>query len=106
MVEKNGFFGPMMAFIPKKRGRFREVGRDLMKMNGSLIANPDAADPPAITIPEPLPLPDAGFAVAGIDHIGRAAIAGSIIARAVIVAVLRSNRAADNGTAEQAGCDA
>src|SRR6266850_1898255 len=70
-----------------------------------LVANPDVADPPAITIPEPLPLPDAGFAVAGIDHIGRAAIAGGIIARAVI-AVLRSDRAADDSTAEQSSGDA
>ena len=50
-------------------------GRDLMKMNGALVANPDVADAPAITIPETLPLPDAGFAVAGIDDIGWAAIA-------------------------------
>src|SRR5437899_11667028 len=80
---------------------------NLMKMNGSLVANPDAADAPAITIPEPLPLPDTGFAVAGIDDIGRAAavIARGIIARAV-VAVLRSDRAADNGAADQSGRDA
>jgi hypothetical protein len=43
-----------------------------MKVNGS-VANPDVANPPAITVPEALPLPDAG-AVAGIDDIGRAAI--------------------------------
>src|SRR6185369_10425917 len=89
------------------RAQFRNAGRDLMKMNGALVANPDVADAPAITIPEPLPLPDAGFTVAGIDHIGRAAaiVAGGIIARAVI-AVLGSNRAADDGAANQAGGDA
>src|SRR5437899_7690384 len=82
-------------------------GANLMKMNGSLVANPDVADPPAITIPEPLPLPDAGFAVAGIDDIGRAAaiVAGCIIAR-TIIAVLGRNRAADDGAADQAGRDA
>src|SRR5689334_18700648 len=80
---------------------------NLMKMNGSLVANPDVADPPAITIPEPLPLPDAGFAVAGIDDVRRAAaiVAGRIIPWAVI-AVLRGDRAADDGAAKQSGRDA
>jgi len=34
VVEKNGFFGPKVTFIPEKRGLFRDAGRDLMKMNG------------------------------------------------------------------------
>src|SRR5215207_7886783 len=73
----------------------------------ALVANPDVANPPAVTIPESLPLPDTGFTVAGVDHVGRtAAMVAGGIARAVIIAVLRSDRAADNGAAKQAGGDA
>src|SRR5450631_401872 len=66
-------------------------------------ANPDAADPPAIAVPEALPLPDAA-AIIVVGDIGRTAIAvaGSIVAGAVI-AVGRGKRAADDGAADHAG---
>jgi hypothetical protein len=32
--KKAVFFGPEMAFIPEKQAPFRDVGRNLMKMNG------------------------------------------------------------------------
>jgi hypothetical protein len=34
VAEKNGFFGPGMAFIPEMPVPFRDVGHNLMKMNG------------------------------------------------------------------------
>ena len=43
-----------------------------MKMNGDLSANPDAADPPAKTVPEALALPVAG--AGGVSHRGRDAV--------------------------------
>ena len=72
-----------------------------MKMNG-LIANPNAANPPTIAVPEPLALPEA----AGRRDIGWTAVIAvsrTIITRPVIVAVLGCDRAADNGATEQSG---
>ena len=57
----------------KMNGQERFPAKETGSRKKRSIANPDVADAPAITVPEPLPLPDAGFAVAGIDHIGRAA---------------------------------
>jgi hypothetical protein len=34
LVKKNGFFGPEVTFIPEKRVRLRDFGRNLMEMNG------------------------------------------------------------------------
>lgn len=72
-----------------------------------LVANPDAPDAPAITVPEALPLPEAFRSVTGIDHIGRTAISisGAIIARAVIITVLGGDRAADDGATDQSRGD-
>jgi hypothetical protein len=33
VIEKNGFFGPELAFAPEKRVPCRGVDRNLMKMN-------------------------------------------------------------------------
>src|SRR6185436_12921611 len=82
------------GWIPVRARKTRQTKR-------TLIANPDAADPPAIAVPEALPLPDTVRSVAGIDHIGPAAISGTIIARAVIITVLGSDRAADDGATDQ-----
>ena len=78
-----------------------------MKMNGLLGANPYVADPPAVTVPEPLPLPDAGFAVAGIDHVGRAAIVTVTgpVAWAIAIISGTGKRAADDGAADQSSRD-
>src|SRR6201991_1642619 len=62
------------------------------------VANLDAAHPPGITIPEPLTLPIAG----GTCGIGRPAV----VTRTAIIAVLRCNRAADDGAADQSGRNA
>jgi hypothetical protein len=35
VIEKKGFFGPKTAFTPEKQVLFRDIGRDLMKMNGA-----------------------------------------------------------------------
>jgi len=82
------------GWIPVRARKTRQTKR-------TLIANPDAADPPAIAVPEALPLPDTVRSVAGIDHIGPAAISGTIIARAVIITVLGGDRAADDGATDQ-----
>jgi hypothetical protein len=59
----------------------------LMKVNGS-VANPDTANPPAITVPEALALHIAGRTIAGVGDIGRTtaviAISRTIIAGPVI----------------------
>src|SRR5471032_2299108 len=65
-------------------------------------ANPHAANPPAIAVPETLPLPVTAAIVVG--DIGRAAViavAGSI-AGAIIIAVA-CERAADDGAADNSG---
>src|SRR5882724_2709009 len=80
-----------------------------MKMNGisrrtRSIAELDAANPPAIAVPEPLALPDARR----ILDIGRSAVIAvsrAIIARPVIVA-LGGDCAANNGAADHSGGDA
>src|SRR5260221_7806938 len=67
-------------------------------------ANPHAANPPAIAVPEPLPLPVAATIVIG--HIGGAAViavAGSIVAGAIIIAGA-CDRAADDGATDDSSC--
>src|ERR1700674_1861972 len=69
-------------------------------------ANPHAAHPPAIAVPETLPLPEAA-AIIVVADIGRTAVitvAGSIVARAIIIAGA-CQRAADDGTADNSGGD-
>jgi hypothetical protein len=89
-----------------------------MKMN-ALSANPNAADPPTIAIPEALTLPVAAIGIC-CGNIGRAAIigtggcigigtgsvgAGAVVTGSVITGAIvvwaRGNCAADNGTADQ-----
>src|ERR1700741_3241132 len=77
----------------------------LMKLNGS-AADADVAHPPGVTVPEALSLPIAG--AVGSAAIGR--IAGSVVARAIvisgtIVVRARRDRAADDGTADDSGGD-
>ena len=72
------------------------------------VANPGRCGPASHNRPRTAAAARCRVAVAGIDHIGRAAViavAGTIIARTVI-AVLRSDRAADDGAADQSGGDA
>src|SRR6266850_810721 len=94
-----------MALYETRPGKplvFRDASDVLMKVNGS-VANPDVANPPAIAIPEALALPDAGRTF----DIGRAAVIAvsrTVIARAVI-AVLRCDRAADDGATDQPSRD-
>src|SRR5712675_1128446 len=70
-------------------------------------AHPDTANPPAIAVPETLPLPDAA-AVIVVSDVGGAttiiAIAWAIIARAVIISGA-SERTADDGAANHAGSE-
>src|SRR5882724_2468616 len=63
-------------------------------------ANPHAANPPAVTIPEPLPLPVAVVIVAAIGRRTVIAVAGSVIARPIIAGARK--RAADDGAADDA----
>src|SRR5450755_1442530 len=66
-------------------------------------ANPDAANPPAIAIPETLPLPVAA-AIGVVGHIGRTAViavTGSVVAGTVIAGT--GQRAANNGAADHSG---
>src|ERR1700752_90664 len=93
--------------VPERHARFNEDEQDLS-------ADPDAAHAPAKAVPEALPLPVAG---AGRRlRIGRGAVLvvalrRIVLARAVVIAgaviiVLRSDRAADDGAADQPGRDA
>src|SRR5256885_1046523 len=114
MAGKSGFFWPHTANTPGNTGVSRGVARDLMKMNGYLAANLDAADPPAITVPEALALPITG--AGRIGHVGRRAVivvalrrivvARTVIIAGAVIAVLRGDRAANDGAADQAGRDA
>ena len=81
------------------------LGLFVTKMNGS-AANPDAADPPAVAVPESLPLPDAA-AIIVVGDIGRTAVAvtGSIIAGAISVIARAGKRAADDSAADDSGGD-
>src|SRR5450432_4665799 len=68
-------------------------------------ADPDVANPPAIAVPEALPLPGAA-AIIVIRDVGRPAVIAvtrSIITVAGAVAVRRGQRAADDGAADDAG---
>src|SRR5881227_669149 len=68
-------------------------------MNGS-AANPHAPNPPAVSIPETLPLPDAtAIVIVGDISAAAVAVSRSVISRAVIIAGT-SQRAADNGAAD------
>ena len=89
-----GFLGCCVRFNEGERG---------------LVANPDAANAPAIAVPEALALPDAIRAVAGIGDIGWAAIIArgrSVIAGSAVIAVLGGDRAANNGATDQSRSDA
>lgn len=72
-------------------------------MNGKSAADSDAANPPAIAVPEPLPLPDAA-AIIIIGDIARTviAVAGSRVVAGAIIA-RGGQRAADDGAADHAG---
>ena len=101
MVRKNGFFGPSFSGYPRKTAGFPGTRLRFNKMNG-LLADPHAAEPPGITVPEALALPVAR-AVTGTGDIGRRAVIAitrSIIARAVIART--SERAANDCAANNA----
>ena len=71
-----------------------------------LAANPHAADPPAIAVPEALPLPVAIAVIGGTGDVGRAAViavTGSVVAvtRAIIAGA--GERTADDGAADDTG---
>ena len=75
------------------------------KMNAS-AANLDAANPPAIAVPEALPLPVAAGCRRDIGRAAIVTVAGSIIAGSVsIIARAGSNRTADDGSADQPASD-
>src|SRR3954465_14325319 len=65
----------------------------------ALAANPDAANPPAVAIPEALPLP---IATVILGDIGRSA-AVIAVTRPVVIAG-PGKRAADDSAADQTGC--
>jgi hypothetical protein len=69
-------------------------------------ANPDAADPPAIAVPESLPLPDTA-AIVIVGDIGwpTVAVTGSIVAGAISIIARAGERAADDGAADDSGGD-
>src|SRR5262245_26899285 len=111
--EKAVFSGHLQR-TPRKTLAVPGASRGFNEDERSLPADPDTSDPPAIAVPEALALPVAG--AGGVGHIGRRAvivvalrrIARVVITRAVIVAgavivVLRGDRAADDGAADQPG---
>jgi len=65
-----------------------------------LAANPDAANPPAVAVPEALPLPIA-TAIIVVGDIARAAVITITVTRPVIAGA--GKRAAHDGAADYAG---
>src|SRR5260370_39533156 len=76
------------------------------KMNGRLAADPHAANPPAIAVPETLPLPDAIIIICDIGRTAVITVTWSIIARPVSIIAGARKRAAHDGPADQSGSDA